>query len=255
MAHKDDSLLNKCLKRAINFSGTPLTQQTLVDRCQRDIEFDGPQAHTLVLMRGERGLGLKKHRRLVPAGPLGDVRHASAGHLHIEFPSVGMLIALKGHTEAFLALSGYFTEKSEVPYPSQMTVELAAHFAQSNIGIEIDLDVIEALHQIVPAGPFGNGRWLIVHLLEIERIAAERRWKRVDLSRWCTAGLTWPVIRPGRRLLAGPRPVGTLHRVSERHAKLLRDFDKADEAGKLHIEQSATFAAAAVRVDFLPNSG
>ena len=67
----------------------------------------------------------------------------------------------------------------------------------------------------------------------------------MDLGKWVSAGLTWPLVRPvSKRLQVAAKPPGVVYRLTERHAKLLRLFDKADEVGKQHLEQAASFAAA-----------
>lgn len=244
MGMMEKSLVDRCIKRALDWSGIPYTEHRLVERCSLDISYHGPEAHTSVRMKGKRGYGLKKCRRLLPSGPLGEVQYCSSGLLHIDFPSVALLAALRGQSAAHHALAGFYTDFSGATYPQQMPVELGAQFALEHIDAEIDLDVIEALIQNVPPAPFGNSRLVIFHLLEVEHIARNRRWKRVDLAKWRSAGLTWPLDRLSRARPASPRPVGTTYRVSERHAKLLRLFDQADETGRAHIEQAAVSVAA-----------
>lgn len=246
MMSMEQTLVDRCIKRASDLSGTPYTRTTLVERCSLDISYDGPEARTSVQMKGVRGHGLRKNRRLLPSGPLGEILFStSAKKLHIEFPSVELLVALRGQSAAFQALAGYYTDSLESRYPKQMQLELALQFAHEQIGVEIDPDVVEAVIQSIPSGPFGNSRLLIYHLLEVEHAASKRRWKSVDLAKWRSAGLTWPVVRllPSRPI--APKPEGTVSRVSDRHAELLRLFDQADETGKLHIEQGAAFAVAA----------
>lgn len=249
MTSMEQTLVDRCIKRASDLSGTPHTRSTLVERCLLDISYDGPEARTSIHMKGERGYGVRKNRRLLPSGPLGEIRFATAPKmLHIEFPSVELLVALRGQSAAFQALAGYYTDSLEARYPQQVQLELALQFAHEHISIEIDLDVVEAVIQHIPSGPFGSSRLLIYHLLEVEHAALKRRWKSVDLAKWRSAGLTWPVVRllPSRPI--APKPEGTVYRVSDRHAKLLRLFDRADEAGKLHIEQGAAFVVAARQV-------
>lgn len=244
MGDMEKSLVDRCLKRAINSTDTPYTEHRLVERCSLDISYHGPEARTSVRMKGVRGYGLKKSRRLMPSGPPGEIQYTSPGLLHIDFPSVALLAALRGHSAALYALAGYYTDSLEARYPQQMPVELGVQFALEHIQVELDLDVVEALIQNNPSAPLGNARQVIFHLLEVEHIARKRRWKRVDLAKWRSAGLVWPLDRSPRARPAPPRPVGTTYRVSERHAKLLSLFAQADEAGKAHIEQAAAAAAA-----------
>lgn len=242
-----NSLVDRCMKRASDLSGTPYTQYRLAEHCLRDISIYGPEARTSVRLKGVRGYGLKKSRRLIPAGPLGEIQYASSGQLHVEFPSVALLAALRGHSTAHHALAGYYTSVSGALFSERMPVQLGAQFAQEHLSVEIDPEVVEALIQNNPQGPFGNSRAVIFYLLEVEHIARLRRWKSVDLAKWRSAGLTWPVLTLPRVRPDSPKPIGTLYRVSERHARLLRLFDQADQAGKEHIEQAATAAAAALK--------
>lgn len=235
----EESLVDRCLKRARDYSGTPYTQHRLVEQCSRDISLYGPDAHTSVHMKGAQGYGIKQHRRLIPSGPLGKVCHTYSGQLHVEFPSVQLLIALRNPSTAFHELAGYYTASYKAPYPQQMPIEMAVQFAHEHIGIEIEPDAVDAIFQNNPPGPFGNGRMVIFYLLEVEHIAKKRRWKRVDLAKWQTAGLTWPLVKIQRTRSAPPKPASNIYRVTDRHAKLLRLFNQADEAGKQRIEQSA----------------
>lgn len=244
MGDMEKALVDRCLKRALDDSGIPYSEHRLAERCSLDISYHGPEARTSVRMKGVRGYGLKKCRRLLPSGPLGEIRYTSSGLLHIDFPSVALLAALRGHSAAHHALAGFYTDSSGARYPQQMPVELGAQFALEHIDVELDLDVVGALIQNNPPAPFGNSRHVIFYLLEVEHIARKRRWKRVDLTKWRSAGLTWPLVRLERARPAPPKPLGTTYRVSERHAKLLRLFDQADDAGRSRIEQAAAATAA-----------
>jgi hypothetical protein len=244
MGDMEKALVDRCLKRALDDSGIPYTEHRLAERCSLDISYHGPEARTSVRMKGVRGYGLKKCRRLLPSGPPGEVQYTSSGLLHIDFPSVALLAALRGHSAAHHALAGFYTDSSGARYPQQMPVELGAQFALEHIDVEIDLDVVEALIQNNPPAPFGNAHHVIFYLLEVEHIARKRRWKRVDLAKWRSAGLTWPLVRLERGRPASPKPFGSTYRVSERHAKLLRLFDQADEAGRARIEEAAALVAA-----------
>lgn len=243
MGDMEKSLVDRCLKRALDADGTPYTEHRLAERCALDISNLGPEARTSIRMKGVRGYGLKKTRRLMPSGPPGEVQYTSPGFLHIDFPSVAMMAALRGHSSAHHALAGFYAASSGARYPQEMSVDLGVRFALEHIDVEIDPDVVEALIQNTPSNPFGNSRLVIFHLLEVEHIARRRRWKRVDLTKWRSAGLTWPLIRLERPRPVATRPVEQIYRVSDRHAKLLRLFDQADEAGKAHIEQAAAHAA------------
>ncbi|RMA56477.1 hypothetical protein C8C96_4894 [Acidovorax sp. 100] len=245
MGGLEKSLVDKCLRRALDPSGMPYTEHRLVERCSLDISYHGQEARTSVRMKGVRGYGLKKCRRLLPSGPPGEIKHATSGLLHIDFPSVALLAALRGQSVAHHALAGFYMGYSGARYPQQMPVELGGQFAQQHLEVEIDLDVVEALIQNNPPGPFGNSRQVIFDLLEVEHIARKRRWKRVDLAKWRSAGLTWPLVRLERAPPVAPRPLVATYRVSERHARLLRLFDQADEAGKGRIEQAAESAVSA----------
>lgn len=239
MGDMEKSLVDRCIKRALDWSGKPYTSYHLVQRCTLDISYDGPEACTEVRMKGVRGYAVKRCRRLIPLGPLGEIRFTSQGLLHIDFPSVALLAALSGHWAAHSALASYYTDPSCARYPRQMSVELGVQFSQEHIDLEIDQDVIEALIKNNPPAPFGNSHQVIFHLLEVEQISKKRRWKRVDLAKWRSAGLTWPLVRLERARPASPKPFGTTYRVSERHAKLLRLFDRADEVGRARIEEAA----------------
>lgn len=156
-------------------------------------------------------------------------------------------IPLDSDFQVSSALARYYLNHAKPAYPAQMTVELAVKFAHENLRVEFDLDVIEALFQQQRFSlGVGNAYSLICDMLGVESKALEMRWKKVDVSKWRDAGLSWPVLRiaPKNPRPAPPKPQGVLHRISARHAKLLQLFEKADEAGKLHIEQSAVFAAA-----------
>ena len=242
---KEKTLVDRYLSRARDLDGTPYPKGKLIERCVREIQYDGPSATTVVRLKGVRGRGLKKHRRLIPTGPLGEVSYAVGGMLNLEFPSIAMLEALDGDTQVFKALATYYTENAEPPYPGQMTPELATKFAHENIRVEIDHDVIEALSKRNQNQTFPSAYAVIWDLLSVEKKALEMRWKRVDVATWKSAGLTLPVLDYERvpMLPPKPKPEGVLYRLTERHAKLLQLFDKADEAGKLHMEQAALYAA------------
>lgn len=244
MGVMEKSLVDRCLKRALDGSGIPYTEHRLAERCSLDISYHGPEARTSVQMKGVRGYGIKKSRRLIPGGPLGEIQYASLGRLAVEFPSVELLAALRGHTTAHLALAGYYTSASGPLFLEQMPVQLGSQFAQEHLSIEIDPEVVETLIQNNPPGPFGNSRTVIFYLLEVEKIARKRRWKSVDLSKWRSADLTWPLLPLSRARPASPKPMGGIFRVSERQSKLLRLFEQTDEAGKAHIEKAAAAAAA-----------
>lgn len=250
MATAEKTLVDRYLRRARDHSGTPYTKSQLVDRCEKDVSYDGPEARTTVQLKGVRGSGLKKHRRLIPTGPLGEIRYGYDGLLSIEFPSVPLLAALGSDSQVISALARYYTRHAEPPYPAQMTVELAVKFAHENLRVELDHEVIEALCMNEQWHDLGNGYSLICDMLRVEQKALEMRWKRVELTKWRAAGLDWPVLRyePKNPRPMPPKPVGVLYRISERHAQLLRLFDQADEAGKQHIEQAGAFAAASKRV-------
>jgi hypothetical protein len=240
MGNMEKSLVDRCLKRAIDWNGTPYTEHRLVEQCTLDISYNGPEARSSVRMKGVRGYGVKKTRRLLPSGPLGEIQYTSPGLLHVDFPSVPLLAALRGHSAAHNALAGYYTDSSGARHPQQMTVELGAQFSQEHIDLEIDLDVVEALILNNPQAPFGNSRLVIFEMLEVAQVARKRRWKTVDVAKWRSAGLTWPLVRMElARPAAPPRPMGTTYRMSERHTKLLRLFDLADETGRARIEQAA----------------
>lgn len=250
MVMTEITLLDRYLRRARDHSGALFTKSRLIDRCARDVAYDGPEALTTVQLQGVRGRGLKKHRRLIPNGPLGEIRYGCDGLLSIEFPSVPLLAALGSDSQAISALARYYTGHAEPQYPAQMTVELAVKFAHENLRVEFDQEVIEALYQNSPQIMLGNGYSMICGMLRVEQKALEIRWKRVELAKWRAAGFDWPVLTIEHK---SPRPmppksVGVLYRISERHAKLLRLFDQADEAGKQHIEQAVVFAASSRRV-------
>ncbi|WP_139093330.1 hypothetical protein [Delftia sp. JD2] len=243
MANLEDALVDRCLKRARDYGGVPFTKQRLASRCFSDISMHGPEANTSVRLKGTRGLGLKKQRRLFPSGPLGVIRFAEPGVLEVEFPSVELLTALDGRHTARGALAAFFTGPSKA-FPEKMPLALALQFAQQNLRVDLDPEVVELVYQNSAAKPIGNSRLLIQELLEIEDVAVARRWKTLDMGKWRAAGLTWPLIRPLRARSLPPKTSGRMYLVCERHAKLLRHFDQADDAGKLFIEQSAFLAAA-----------
>lgn len=242
----EESLVSRYLKRACDPHGMPYTKQKLVEMCQREIRYDGPDAKTEVQLKGVRGQGLKKHRRLLPSGPLGKVRAAYQGLLSIEFPSTQLLATLTSDSDVVSALASHYTHHAEPVYPAQMTVELAVKFAHESLRVEFDLEVIEALHQNNPCRSYGNAYALISDMLRVEQKALEMRWKRVDLAKWKAAGLDWPIVPFEPKMLRpiAPKPAGVFYRITERQAKLLQLFDASDEVGKFHIEQAAAFAAA-----------
>ena len=245
---KEKSLLDRYVSRARDFSGNAFTRQSLTERCESNIRLFGPEARTSVQLKGERGRGLKKHRRLTPSGPLGEVTAAGRGLITIEFPSVGLMASLENEISVFSALARFYMDYAEPPYPKQMTLELAVKFAHEHLRVEIEQEVLEKLLSNYESMPriLGNGHALIVDILKVEAEAMMRRWKRVELAKWLAAGLSWPVQSP---VVKKPRPLpakpqSVVYRVSERHAKLLRLFDQAGEEGKRHIEETASFAAA-----------
>ncbi len=241
----ESSLLNRYVNRAYRWLDKPHTQESLKSLCKSDIARSGPEARSSVYLKGALGQGLKKHRRLFPNAPLGEVVRSELGMLQVEFDSLHLLAALGSDFDADAALASYYLNSIEKPYPKNITAELVLQFSQSHIEIEIDLDIAEALiAENVANEVTGNAYLIFIGLFQIERVAVSRRWKRVDLQKWRDAKLGGPLWgRPAPRTRP-PVEVGTLYRVKDRHAKLLRLFEQADEAGKLHIEQAAAFAAA-----------
>lgn len=246
MATMEKTLVERYLKRACDSCGTPYTMRQLVELCERNIKYEGPDSKTSVQLKGVRGRGLKQHRRLIPSGPLGVVRSAYQGLLSIEFPSCQLLATLGNDSNVVSALATHYTKNAEPVYPDQMTVELAVKFAHENLRVEFDHEVIEALHQNNPNRPYGNAYSLISDMLRVEQMALEKRWKKVELVKWKAAGLHWPLVAYESKIPRpiAPKPQGVLYRITERQAKLLRLFEAADEMGKLHIEQAAAFAEA-----------
>lgn len=55
MGDMEKSLVDRCLKRALDWSGKPYTEHHLVERCSLDISYHGPEARTSVRMKGVRG--------------------------------------------------------------------------------------------------------------------------------------------------------------------------------------------------------
>ena len=241
----ESTLLDRYLKRAYSNNDKPHTKQSLKEQCEREITRDGPQARSVVLLKGQMGRGLKLQRRIFPDAPLGEVVRSGLGRLTVEFPSMSLLAALEGYYAAHAALAWYYLRSIDTPYPKNIEADLALQFAQEHLSIEIDLDIIEAVIASNRSNPiFGNSFLVFTSLFEIERTALMRRWKSVDLQKWRAAKLTRPLWeRPAPRSTASIE-VGALYKVKERHAKLLHLYDQADEAGKQHIEQAAAFAAA-----------
>lgn len=180
MANLEDALVDRCLKRARDYGGVPFTKQRLASRCFSDISMHGPEANTSVRLKGTRGLGLKRQRRLFPSGPLGVIRYAEPGVLEVEFPSVELLTALDGRHTARRALAAFFTGPSKA-FPDKMPVAVALQFAQQHLRVDLDPEVVELAHQNTTDEPFGNGSNLIQQLLEIEDVAVARRWKTLFL--------------------------------------------------------------------------
>jgi len=179
MVVAEKSLLDRYLMRARDHSGALFTKSRLIDRCTRDVAYDGPEARTTVQLKGERGRGLKKHRRLIPNGPLGEIRYGFDGLLSIEFPSTQLLAALDSDFQVSSALARYYLNHAKPAYPAQMTVELAVKFAHENLRVEFDLDVIEALFQQQRFSlGVGNAYSLICDMLGVESKALEMRWKK-----------------------------------------------------------------------------
>ena len=239
------SLEARYLKRARDECGTPYTKAKLVVRGEDDIVDYGPDARTSVKIKGSKGSGLKKHRRLIPTGPLGEVQRAYDGFLTIDFPSRELLDALHVGSKAVNALARYFTSNAVPVYPKDMSLELAVKFAHESLRVELDRDVIEELLQQNPPSILGNGHAVILQLLYVEQKALEKKWKRVELEKWKAADQTWPVIAIERKPMLPPTPraEGVIYRITERQAKLLRLFDQADEAGKKHMEDAGLYAA------------
>lgn len=234
----EKSLLERCLKRTNTYSGKPHTQHSLSQLCCLDISMYGPDSRTSVQIKGVKGHGLKKHRRLLPYVPLGKVKYScSNGFIDVEFPSVKLLDALGGQHTTFHPLISYYMEK--LNYPSNFSVSLAEKFANDHLDVEIDLDVIEAIIQYNSRSLFDNGHMVIRGLLEVEHEAKKRRWRTLDLSKWASAGLAYPLILPAKVQRPLPKEKSIPCYLSERHAKLLRMFDAADENGKKSIESAA----------------
>lgn len=241
----ETSLIDRYLRRACDYSGKPYTTHRLAQRCEMDISREGPEAFTSVQLQGKQGRGHKKHRRLFPTAPLGKILYVCTGLLNIDFPSAELLAALRGRHAAFAALANHYIERSEHPYPLRIPPQLAIQFAQDHLRVEIDPEVIEAIAQSTAIGASSDTRHFIVHLLELELHARRQRWKRVDLARWRATGFLRPRVPTPFVGPPKPKPKGTVYRVTERHAELLRLFDRADEAAKQHIVQFANFAAEA----------
>lgn len=241
--------MSRCLKRTLDCGGAPYTEHQLRERCRTAISNEGVEAVISIRIKGVRGHGLKKQRRLFPHGPLGKVWRAETGLLHVEYSAAALLSALSGQHAVFRAMAHHYTSVFGGSYPQQMPLALAMQFAQQHLRVEVDPEIVECVFQKSPPSAFGNAWRVIVDLLEVEHIALQRRWKSVDMQRWKSAGLTSPLLcalktRPG----AGSQSMSSMvfRGLSQREAKLLERFRKADEPGKVFIEQGASFAAAAV---------
>lgn len=202
MARLEQTLLDRYLARALDYSGKPWTKDKLIQRCEQHIEMYGRQAKTGLHMKGIVGMGLKSGRRLFPTGPLGHVEYGtSGGLLSVEFPSLELLDALDGYMSVskHSALARYYISKSEPAYPEVLLLPLAIQMAQDiTEDVVIAEDVVEAVfyYERFPlASTFG----FAMDILRVEDEARKRRWKRVDLPRWEAAGLNWPVLRIKRR--------------------------------------------------------
>ena len=55
MGDMGKSLVDRRLKRALDWSGKPYTEHRLAERCSLDISYHGPEARTSVRMKGVRG--------------------------------------------------------------------------------------------------------------------------------------------------------------------------------------------------------
>lgn len=249
----ENALLDRCLARVLDHDNTPLTKGKLLERCSRDVRHGGRQAKTDVYLKGNRGAGLKKHRSIFPSGPLGEVIFGDSGRLYLEFSSLALLGALGGPSAQHSALATHYLQWTKPPYPDTLSLPLAMQLAQQiSEFAEIAEDVVEAIWSRQPRQ--WSSHAIALHLLQVEDEAKKRRWKRVDLAKWKSVGLTLPVLDPPARsrptAQIPPRPPkspGVVFRVTERHAGLLRLFDRADEDGKQHIEQAARFAAGVCR--------
>lgn len=142
----ENALLDRCLARVLDYDSTPLTKGKLLERCSRDVRREGRQAKTNVYLKGTRGAGLKKHRRIFPSGPLGVVAYGDSGRLYVEFSALELLGALGGQSARHTALAEYYLKRTEPPYPDTLplplAIQLARHITES---VEIAEDIAEAI--------------------------------------------------------------------------------------------------------------
>ena len=243
---KEESLEARYLSRALDYCDAPFTKTKLIERCKSEIKYYGPDALISIRMKGVRGRGLKKHRRLIPNGPLGEIKSAYQGRLTIEFTAAQLLDVISGTHDRIASLAHYFTERAEPAYKGSVNLELAMKFAHENLAVELDEDAVAAVLKQNPPNVLGNAYSVIMELLYVEQSALALKWKRVELAKWIAAKQSWPLVPfvSDRKRPATPKPVeGVLYRISERQAKLLRLFDRADETGKEQIEQAAQTVA------------
>ena len=239
---KEESLEARYLSRALDYCDVPFTKEKLIERCINEIKYFGPYALISIRMKGVQGRGLKKHRRLIPNGPLGEIKSAYQGRLSIDFPAGQLLDVISGSYDRIVSLAHYFTESAEPAYNGNLNLELAMKFAHENLAVELDEDSVAAVLKQNPPNVLGNAYAIIMQLLYVEQRALALKWKRVELAKWIAAKQSWPLVPfvCDRKRPATPKPVeGVLYRISERQAKLLRLFDRADERGKKQIEQAA----------------
>lgn len=247
MAMIEYALLDRCLARVFDHGKTPFTKGKLIEQCSRDVRLDGREAKTGVYLKGSRGMGLKRQRSIFPSGPLGEIAFGSDGRLYVEFPALELLGALDGPSARRTALAKFYLERTDPPYPNSLSLALAIQLAQQMTeSVAIAEDVVEAIwNQELPNW---NAFLIALNLLEVEDEAKKRRWKRVDLAKWKDANLTYPVLKPTPskppKPVERPKPPGVVFRITERQASLLLLFERSDEDGKRHIEESARFAAA-----------
>ena len=244
MPSPERTLFDKYLARAFDVSRRPLSSHQLAAECEKDIQHDGRDAKTTVYMKGDRGLCLKNRRRLFPGAPLGEVQSGGFGNslLSVSFPSIGLLNALGGISHS--ALATYYLRKSDPPYPDRISLSLAVQLAEYIVvHVEINPDIVESIYNGQPA-TLRTAHSIAHCLLLVEEEARKHRWKNVDLGRWKSANLTYPVLEPKHAHARGAqKPSGTVARLSPRQVNLLNLFYRADEEGKQHIEQAAVFAA------------
>lgn len=183
---------DRLVSKLYSYSDTPCLAKDVINRCQSAIRFDGKNAEVDFQMKGSKGKGIMKRRRMFPSGPLGKVISTYGNNkLYMEFSAKEILRFLDAYEELRDAIQRYVIDKWGV----SITKEQFPLFVNSVIDIEIEAEFSNKL--------FDNSRGSVItlcnDLIKIEKLAEEKGWRVMTEIKWGKRSLLSNYYRRMRR--------------------------------------------------------